>query len=257
MVTVCPPQSPQPSEDPTSPSYWTTDKWGQHLRRKGGQTPSGVAQWCPPCYLFQGKSLFDMRKAWLSHIAWQWRTSTNFDRAQFAGMTSGWAFTHINGTLKSSTAYATFIHWAGSAFGPSVMENAYRGDHTLRSPNWTPDSGFSEPAPPAITAASWDGAGNGSITLSNYNNFDVYQLSIFATIPGCLSLTHPRLVTLASYTTIGSSSYSFPFGADMTPPPLIKPWPSGSTCLLGLRVWLQESVYEPPSPIAAVQITIP
>jgi hypothetical protein len=220
--------------------------------RRGGS----IASWSIPSDMLGGMTLYNWRKALMGITSHQWVTGDNMNKASFA---TPYTYTLNNGHTRTQADFNLFKHCADPCWEAVNLANAFLGHAITYHLDFDITGAPPEPAPPAITAASWDGKDDLSITLSNYNNFDVEWLAYYATLPNYTAPNGRALFMISEYVPIGSPSNTFARTAPLTSR-MLKPWPSGSECLFGCRVWLTSvggPQFQLPSPIAAELITIP
>lgn len=212
----------------------------------------GQQAWTIVSPLLGGIRVPDWRRAWTSFVATQWDQGRNFDKASFS---ASYTITNVDGTVRTATGFDLFMHYAITA-GPDKVWFRYSiGDFTLPDEFWETTPGDSEPAPPAIVDASWDGVGRMSITLSNYTLNDVFAVLFIVTPPGTSSLSPAHLIAASPAEYNPSTSHIFLSDARFNGQ-ILKPFTKGKTCLLGMRVWTGDPRFFLPSPIAAELITI-
>jgi hypothetical protein len=220
--------------------------------RRGGS----VAAWSIPSDMLGGMTLYNWRKALMGITSHQWVTGDNFNKGSYG---TAYTYTLANGHTRTQSGFNLFKHvqdptWEvtnlyqlSNGFPPIIL---YPSDIT---------GAPAEPAAPAITAASWDGKDDISITLSNYIHDDLSAVAYYATVPNYTTPNGRALFMMSAIFVGPGPSNVFARTAPLTSR-ILKPWPSGSECLFGCRVWL--AGFNPigfalPSPIAAELITIP
>jgi hypothetical protein len=197
-------------------------------------------------------TLAHWRRQVIATISRQWKTSNNIDQANF---TTAYTYTLINGHTRTEANFPLFSHAANIEWQKENLLRLTQGLAAFVNFPFDLSASDPEPAPPAITAASWDGKDNISITLSNYLQDDIFDTAFYATTPGRTFYDGKGLFMIAA------GFGGFPLGSNVftnysKPSAILKPWPTGAECLLGIRIWKEDGNFFIPSAIAAELITI-
>jgi hypothetical protein len=219
---------------------------------KAARPGSGVASWSIPSPLLGGMTLAHWRRACMATVSRQWANSSNIDHANFS---TSYTYTLITGHTQTRNGYDLFAHVANTQWQKANLLRLRQGLAAFVNFPFDLSASYPEPAPPAITAASWDGKDDLVITLSNYQTVDVFDTAFYATTPNRTSFDGKGLFMVAAGTG-GAVPGLYDYRPYSHPSSILKPWPPGSECLLGIRVWLFNGNYFLPSPIAAELITV-
>lgn len=255
MAKICTPGPLPPQPDQNSGWQFGANRYGPNATHRTSKHPTGLAAWSFPCDLLRGQSLFSLRRGWFRFASAQWLIGYPFDKGSFEGAAGSVSITNIHGILKVPNAFSLYKHYTDCDFMEGGMANFVNFGPPWYLPNYQFTPGDFEPDPPAITDAHWDGGANFSIAISNYDVTNAYQLSVYVTTPNT-SLLQPAHLFQMNTAFIYKDQ---PWDQSIfywNPQDYLKPWPTGSECLFGARVWVGDPRFYMPSPIAAVNITI-
>ena len=255
MAVLCPP-SARPAQ-PTPPAGWksSANTFGATITRKGTKSLNKLGGWTIPSNYFQQRTLAEQRRLYFQFLAARWRNADSFDKGSFTTEAYSVTFTNLEGQVVTPSAYALFKHMSGAQFGNIGVVNWIGNGGYFAKPYYQFTTGDTEPAPPAITAAAWDGADTYSITCSNYNWTNCYAVQLLVTPPGIITLNAQHLITLGYLEPYNSDPWTN-LNFQPTPSHFLKPWPTGTSCLFGLRVWPDDPRFYLPTPVAAELIQI-
>lgn len=256
MAIICPGGTLPTQPGPESGWKYTSTRFGLGVSTKTPASHFTLQGMSITSELLRGTTLVDLRKTYFRFVSNWWTSGDNFDKASFLGAAYGWPITNIHGVLVSPSGISLFKHYCETAFLHHVQGEYVFGPKQFLHSFTQITAGDTEPAPPNITSASWDGADNWSITVSNYGLVEPYTVAIYTTLPNVITPSASHLFQLAS---LDPYSSTHPWNSEIffpLPSQILKPWPKNSSVLFGCRIWLGDPRFYLPSPLAAVLIDI-
>jgi hypothetical protein len=220
---------------------------------KGSRFKNSIGSWSIPSPYLGGMKLANWRRSIPHFLSPQWKNSINIDQANFA---SAMTYTLNDGTTRTQSGHRLFSHFANITWEAENLARIGQGSAPFSYFGFDLSASNPEPAPPIITDAHWDGRDTFSISVTSSDPTGVQLVALYATTPGYTTANGRALFMIGSGTLFATGNYTITHSL-LAPSKFLKPWPTGSECLLGLRYWNGDGpIFQLPSPIAAELIVI-
>lgn len=202
-------------------------------------------------------TLWEYRKAWCRQVSHLWVTDPTGNQGSYTTAAPTYPFTNLKGSLKTGNGFQLYKHcfdvsalfwqtwWVplGQPFLPASIPPYGSGN---------PESGN---PPPAITSATLNGATmEWTLSISNWYDFYNGYIAIYLSTPGVTKYSANQLFQIDAFEPADDSG-NFSDNGDGIAAQLLKPYPSGSECLMGCRS-LEGYLEGMPSALAYELITV-
>jgi hypothetical protein len=255
MAIICP-----PSEVPAQPadgSGWQTgtNQWGAYAAQRKPRTKNAWSGWTVPSTRLHGLKLPQWERSILAAYAHYWKSYNAFTLNSFTTAAGTFTITNLQGHVKTPNAFQLYM-WAFLPY-QRMQVLAYNTIPHLSTPFPTIYWGGpnAELPPPAITAATIDNDMACSLTATVSSSFRTFALLISPPVT-TLRRIPQMLAVYPFHTNIDSTHIQINMPSAWALD-LLKPFPSGSQALLGLReTSTSGQQVRPNSPIAAELVTV-